>query len=1060
VVGGAVVTTTSLVNATAARADVLQNSADNSSDGWYPDEAQLAPSTVTSGDFGELFSTQVVGDVYAEPLVSQGTLLVATQEDNVYGLDASSGAIQWHDDFGPSADPLDQIGCGDIGSNVGVTGTPVIDPATDIAYFVAATGTGSGGAMQFFMDAVNVQTGATPAGWPAGGVPIQGSADDDPNAVFNPQQQTQRAGLVLVNGVVYAAFSSECDYGDWDGWMFGVSEATASITTVWATETGINASPGEGTGEAGIWQSGTAPVVDSHGDIFFATGNGNIPAGPEPDTDTSLTNFGESVVELSTSGGRLHVVDWFIPADAATLNTNDGDLGSGGVVALPASMGTPQEPNVLLADGKEGVLYALNMNALGGYQQGPGGSDAVPFESGPNGGVWARPAVWPGDGGYVYVPTAGTVAYSQTGGSLLAYQREVSASGAVWFQEVANTANSGNAFGFGGSAPVVTSDGTTSGSSLVWIVHSNDASGAGADLEAYDPIPEDPGPNGTLQEVWHSATFTSATFAQPSIDDGRIYVGTRDQTVLGFGLLPASPPALAGDDVDFPPTTVSQSYTETATFTAVTSTTVSSFSEAGAAFSLGTPDEPLPAELAPGQSITVPVTFTPNALGTLSGTLTANLTSGTAVVALTGDGLSATSPINAAPSAVDFPAQPIGGTAVSQLVTFTNDSGAAVTITGFDAPASPFNVALPPADGTLGPGDQVTFTVSFSPPGSSGDFVHVFGGVATLETSAGDFGVPLSGSADPPAQINIDPTDIDVGDVDVGSTATASFNVGDQGGEPLTIEESTPPMTNGFSATTSLPVNTVIGADSHVEESVSFTPTSPGPVSATWLIEGNDASGVQTITFTGTGVTPPPAPPPGPPPSSGSSGSGSSGSSGSSPSPPATLTITSLTGRVGSPLALRTSGDDAGGLLTFHVVDGTASGCHVEGAALDAASAGTCVVTATRAANGEQPAVSSSATVITFQAQTVAVAPASVTVAFAAHSSDLTTTARHNLSAFLRRLKAGAVIVCTVYSENDGALARQRAAAVVNFVTQHASVRVSVRVAKSPAANKATLTRA
>ena len=100
---------------------------------------------------------------------------------------------------------------------------------------------------------------------------------------------------------------------------------------------------------AGIWQSGSPPVVDSNGDIFVSTGNGVVPSTPERGNNTSIKNFGEAVVELHTNtSGYLQVVDWFIAADATQLNAQDGDLGSGGPVALPASMGTANEPNVML----------------------------------------------------------------------------------------------------------------------------------------------------------------------------------------------------------------------------------------------------------------------------------------------------------------------------------------------------------------------------------------------------------------------------------------------------------------------------------------------------------------------------------------------------------------------------------------------------------------------------------------------------------------------------------------------------------------------------------------
>ncbi|MHB8380342.1 MAG: choice-of-anchor D domain-containing protein [Acidimicrobiales bacterium] len=1045
-----------MILATSAAADTLQMSSDNLETGWYPNEPQLAPSAVTSGDFGQLFNTLLTGQVYAQPLVAQPTVLAVTEKDYAYGLNSTTGAIAWTRNFGIPADPLAQNGCGDIGANMGITGTPVIDPATGIAYFVAATGTGTLGATQFFMDAVNVQTGATPTGWPAGGVPIQGAADNDAGTVFNGQLQTQRPGLVLVNGVVYAAFGSQCDHGSWNGWLIGVSESSASITTMWASETG----PGGGA-RGGIWQSGSAPVVDSQGNIYFSTGNGTLP-NPGPGTNTSVTNLGEAVVKLSTTGGKLHLADWFVPHDAATLNLYDGDLASGGPVALPPSMGTAQEPNVLLQVGKEGVLYALNRNSLGGYQQGPSASDDVPFETSPSGGVWSKPAVWPGDGGYVYFPTAGSVSSTYpnaSGGALEAYKRVVSASGAVTFQLVGSTSTSGSPYAFGSGKPIVTSDGMTAGSSLLWITHISTTSGVPSELQAYDPIPQNPGPNGTLTEVWHADIGNPSKFSEPTADSGNIYVGTNNGTsdggLIGFGLLTSATPALTGDNVDFSPTIVSQSTTATATFTATAPTTISSFTPTGTAFTLGTSSLSLPATLSTGQSITVPVTFTPDATGGLTGTLTANATGGpTPVVSLSGQGLSATTPLSASPASVDFSSQPIGGATVTQTVTITNVSTSPVIITGFTPPVLPFAVATPPvtsgATVTLNHGDTSSFSVTFAPPGSSGNFDHVYGGVATLITNAGDFGVPLSGSAAPPAQINIDPTVLSFGNVQLGSTGSLTFNVGNLGGEPLAITTSTPPTTNGFSALTSLPSS--FAANTSVQETVQFSPTSTGPLSSTWIIEGNDGSGVQTVSMTGTGVPAPPPPPPPPPPTS------SGGSS--TPPPPSvqsTLTITTLVGHLGSPLALSTNGDAGGGAVTYSVSNGTASGCVITGSSLTATSAGTCIVTATRAAGTTNAAVSSPATTVTFTPKVTTSSPKTISVTFDARSHALSPDAKRTLRDLASKLVTGASITITGYAKDNSALAKSRAKVVANYLSSLARIHVTLKSSTTVAVNRATV---
>jgi hypothetical protein len=1056
------VSITVLTVESSAKADTLQMSSDNGETGWYPNEPALTPSAVQS-DFGQLFNIQLAGAIYAQPLVVQPTVLVATQADNVYGLNSTTGAINWMDNVGTPADPEVSNNCADIGTQMGITSTPVIDPLTDTAYFVAATDNGPGGDAQYYMDAVNVQTGVAPAGWPVGGVEIQGSADDDAGTVFDGNFETQRAGLIELGGVVYASFSSQCDHGNFTGWLVGVNASTASITTMWASETGLDR-PNGGGGGAGIWQSGSAPVVDSQGDIFVATGNGSVPSAPEPGTATTVKNYGEAVIELRpSSNGQLQVINFFIADDASTLNGEDGDLGSGGPVALPASMGTPQEPNVMVEVGKEGILYALNMDSLGGYKHGPANSDAIPWEGGPYGGVWSRPTVWPGDGGYIYYPTAGTIPVKTNGGSLEVFQRMVSASGAVYFQQVGSTANSNNTFGFSSGAPIITSSGTSSGSALLWIIHATSSSGTGAELQAYNPLPQNPGTNGTLNEVWHSTTFTSAKFSPPGVDNGIIYVGTRTGNLLGFGLLATSSPAMSGDNVDFSSETISQSETMTATLTATRNITLSSFSASGP-FSIGSSTPALQTILTTGQSVSMPVTFTPTTIGTNTGTLTASVSDSngpsTATITLEGDGLAASQFMSATPEEVNFSPQPIDGDEITQPVTFTNDSLTPVTISGLTPPAPPFSITGAPAANTVvQPGGTISFTVTFTPPGSSGDFVHVFGGVATIDTSAGNFGVPVSGSAVPPAQINITPYELDFGNIAVGTARTMTFQIGDEGGAPLTITSSTPPSTNGFSSVTTLTTPDVIQGNTSIEETVQFLPTAQGPFTSSWLVEGDDGSGLHTVTFTGTGT-----------PASGGSGGGGGGGGGGgdgtttttstttttlAPTPP-TITITSLSGMAGLPLQLTTSGDPDGGALTFKATNGTALGCAIKGGALISRTVGTCVVIALRAATSSVPSISSSETTISLSRKydITASHPVTLTVNFSKGSSSLTGTARIELQILAADMQPGDALTVTGYAFRNFSLARKRVMISANFFSSLSNSPLKEAIVTTAASNK------
>ncbi len=885
-----VVTLPALVSVSTAGADSLQTSNNNSSNGWYPNEPTLTPSAVspaTGGTFGKIFDTSLSGKIYAQPLVDQGVVLTVTENGDAYGLNATTGQIIWTESYGAATPTNDPGGneCGDIGPSLGITGTPVIDSATNTAYFVDARATGpsrgspltppvnAGPSTQYYLEAANVATGVAPGGWPAGGVLISGTADNDPGTTFQSDYQTQRPGLVLVNGVVYAAFSSQCDFlpptGTYSGWLIGISAVTKSVTTMWATEIGGNIG-------AGIWQSGGAPVVDSGGNIYVVTGNSfsNDILPPGSPGFGVASDYGEAVVKLSTSSGKLTPVNWFVPANAAALDAGDLDFSSGGPIELPSPMGSIQEPNVLLAVGKEGVLYGMNMANLGGFQDGPGGGDNVPSELNVGGEVWSRPAAWPGDGGYIYLPTTGSAASLGTGSAetLKAFKEVVSASGAVGFQLAGSTGAATLDFGTG--APVVTSNGAASGSSLVWDIQATGVNGAGGELVAYDPIPRNPGTSGTLTPVWTSATsgaFLAEKYTAPGVGNGVMYVGTQDGQLLGYGFVSATP-ALTGDNVDFSSTVISQPATLTATFTNLsssTSTTVDSLALSGSAFTMGSPSLAAGSTLLPNQSITVPITFTPNALGDNEGTITANTltgtTSGSTTLNLSGVGIPSTSTVVASPASVDFGAQPIAGGSISVPVTMTNTSNSSINITGFMAPVAttPFSVTNAPVPGVLASNQSVHFTVNFLPPGSSGNYSHIFGSVVTLETSAGDFGVPLSGTAAPPAVLTFAPTSLSFGNVTVGQSVDLPVVVENNGGVPITIDTSSPPSANVGLSVTALMTPTVIGPNATVDETVQFTPTATGLSSDTWTVTGHDGTDQQsaTLTMTGTGVTaiaPPP----------------------------------------------------------------------------------------------------------------------------------------------------------------------------------------------------------
>lgn len=809
--------------------------ADNYRTGWYPDQTNLSPGLVGSGTFGQLFKTAVNGSVYGQPLLADNQLLVNTENDASYGLDPGTGAIQWTRQFG-SPVQASGIGCADLAPNMGITSTSVVDTATNTEYIVENQYVlGNSGPVAYYMHALNLANqGAEQPGFP---VQIQGTASNNPAITFNPLLQMQRPGLLLMNGVVYVAFGAHCDITPWQGWVVGVSEA-ASITTLWSTVSTT------GTSGAGIWMAGGGLVSDGPGQILLATGNGaSNGAGPIPG-NTPPSNLGEAVVRLTVqAGGTLKPTDFFSPYDAATLDQNDIDFGSGSPVALPdASFGTAALPHLAVQVGKEGYVYLLNRDNLGGVGRGPSGTDAVVGRYGPNGGVWSSPAVWPGDGGWVYVPTAsGSVSASGSAGALNAYHYGLDGTGAP---ALSLSGTSSDAFGFGSSAPVVTSSGTTSGSALMWTVWSPSGAGAGAQLRAYNPVPV----NGSLQLVWSAPVGTASKFNPPGVGNNRLYVGSRDGNVLGFGA-PTGPPLSAPSPV-FPATVVGQYSTQTVTVTATSAVTVTSLTVTGAAFSLGTPSPSLPAVLAPGATLTVPVTFTPAVAGSAGGGITIGTgTLGNALVTLTGSGQLNGPSLASSTKGVSFGGIPPGQQTVS-TVQFADNGSQPVTITNVVLPTAPFSAAgVPPVGSVLQPGSQITVSVTFAPT-ANGSYV----GKLELDSTGGNVVVTTTGVSATPGLLRITSMAADYGSVAVGGTASTSFTLTNIGGSNLTINKSKPPVLGPFTATTQLAEGTTILPGASLVESVSFAPSAVGTTADSWVLNADDGQGVRPVALFGTGV--------------------------------------------------------------------------------------------------------------------------------------------------------------------------------------------------------------
>ncbi|SEO44262.1 choice-of-anchor D domain-containing protein [Actinacidiphila rubida] len=813
-----------------AQASETTGSVDSLRTGWDQGETSLSASDVRSSSFGQLWKApaQLDGQIYAQPIVVGGTVVAVTENNVAYGLDRTTGAVLWTRSFGPSW-PASTLSCGDLAPNVGSTAAPVYDPATGAVYLTTKVDDGPNPLNpHWYMHAVDPVSGAEKPGFP---VTIQGTASNDPSQSFLPAYEMQRPGLLLLDGVVYAGFGGHCDAQPYRGYVVGVSTTTPSVTSMWATETGASNSG------AGIWQSGGGLVSDGPGRIFVATGNGVSPA-PGPGTSPPGT-LAESVVRLQAQSDRtLKAADFFSPSNAPTLDQMDTDLASGGPVGLPDGFGTASHPHLMVQQGKDGRVFLLDRDHLGGRSQGAGGTDAVVGITGPLKGQWGHPAVWGGDGGYVYVVG--------NGGALTALHRGVTGKGDP---ALSVAGASQDTFPYTSGSAVVTSDGTRSGSALVWVVWSGGPTGVNAQLRAYNPVPD---ANGVLQLVWSAPIGTAPKFAVPATDGGQVFVGTRDGRVYAFGNPVGSP--LKGGPIDFGTVPVGSAQSSDVVLTENQNPSkalaIRGVSVEGP-FTADTAS--LPASIPAGGQLTVPVTFRPTTVLGASGTLTVTTDAGTFALSLHGVGTRAG--LAAFPGTVSFDNQPTG-TAATANVQLTNTGTDPETITSVTAPTGPFTADnLPSADAanpTVVPAQgSIVLQVGYQPTATGTHASSI-----QLTSTSGPLTIPLKGTAiSGQGHLLLTPPTLAFGGVTRGTAVTRTFTITNSGNVPVTITKAKAPA-GVFTSADPLPEGLVIGPEQSVQQTVTFAPTAVGLQTASYEVTGDAGQGAMLETITGTGVPP------------------------------------------------------------------------------------------------------------------------------------------------------------------------------------------------------------
>jgi outer membrane protein assembly factor BamB len=489
--------------------------------GLNSSETILNWASVKPSKFGLLRILPVDGLVDGQPLYisnltadgkERDVVYVVTENDSVYAFDADTGGRIWKVSvLGAHETPSDDHGCNQITPEIGITSTPVIDRKAGPhgTIFVVGMTLDQSGNYHQRLHALDITTGAELAHSPReirATYPGTGANSSGGKVIFDPAQYAERAGLLLLNGVIYLGWTSHCDQDPYTGWLMGYSEATLEQTSV------LNLTPNGS--EGSIWMAGSGLAADANGYIYFLDANGTFDSTLNAKGFPAMGDFGNAFLKISTADGRLAVADYFTMFNTVSESNNDEDLGSGGAMVLPdlkdASGAIRQ---LAVGAGKDSNIYVVNRESMGKFN--PNDDGAIYEEiDGQIGGVWSMPAYY-----------NNTVFYAAVGDNLKAFP--------ITNARLASqpSVQSANSFPYPGATPAISSNGTTNG--IVWAVENNDP----AVLHAY--VASD------LNELYNSNQAPNGRdqfgngnkFITPVVVNGKVLVGTPSGVAI-FGLLP------------------------------------------------------------------------------------------------------------------------------------------------------------------------------------------------------------------------------------------------------------------------------------------------------------------------------------------------------------------------------------------------------------------------------------------------------------------------------------------------------------------------------------------
>jgi hypothetical protein len=465
-------------------------------------ETTLTLTNVNSTQFGLKFKLSVDGHIFTQPLYvgsvsilgqdTHNVVYVGTENDSVYAFDADGSPTTplWHTSF--TGTGVVAVPCGDtpacvISPTIGITGTPVIDGTSNTLYVVAFTLESS--IYYQRLHALDITSGAEKFGGPIviqASVPGIGAGSVGGMVDFTPLLQNQRSALLLSNGVVYIAWASFGDLGEYHGWVMGYNAKTLAQVSV------FNDTPNGSQG--GIWHSAGGLSADSSGHVYLITGNGTF------DVNTGGVDYGDSFLRMTST---LSVTDYFTPDNQSTLDDDDLDLGSSAGLILPKQSGS--YPDEITRADKQGTIYLVDRDNMGKFHS--GSNNVIQTITGAAEGYFSSPA---------YFDNA--VYYSGRGDYLDRYTLTKGALSKTPASKSPTTLAAGG-------TPSISANG--SANAIVWVVDAPSTKETTAVLHAYKASKVSDELYNSQQNATRDTLGRGIKFSVPTVANGKVYVGSK-----------------------------------------------------------------------------------------------------------------------------------------------------------------------------------------------------------------------------------------------------------------------------------------------------------------------------------------------------------------------------------------------------------------------------------------------------------------------------------------------------------------------------------------------------